>query len=301
MKTGEAEEVDVIESEQDANLEEDLPQGEESEEEGEASEGAEEGADAGQEDEETVVSIGSEEPPTSEASESDSTVLADLRRRYRETSRELQKLKAQGAGQPPAPVAPTLRKKPTLEEHDFDAEKYDADLDKWYSEKTEADRKAAEIRESQRQAAEAAQKATQAVQERYAASKAALKVKDYQEAEEEVVSHFSDWQQGIAAKTKQPAAIVYALGKNPKKLQELASIKDPVEFAFAMGVLQTEVKVMTKRTSGNKPAPEKTVGGGSGGASSKATLERLQAEAEKTGDRSKIAAYLRQQRTAARK
>jgi type II secretory pathway pseudopilin PulG len=295
MQTGEAEEGEVIVSEQETEAE-DLPQGEEEAEGSEAGEVAE-GEDAGGEEGETVVSIGAEEPPTSEESEGDSTVLADLRRRYRETSRELQKLKAQGNGQPSAPQVPKLRDKPTLEAHDFDAEEFQSDLDKWYAEKGEADRKAAAIQKAAQEAAEAQQRAVREVQEGYAKAKATLKVSDFQEAEEEVVAGTTDWQQGILAKgPSNPALIVYALGKNPKKLQELASIKDPVKFAVAVGKLETEVKV-TKRTS-TKPAPESTVRGGSSGAGSKATLERLQAEADKTGDRTKIAAYLRQQRNA---
>lgn len=300
MQTGVAEEDEVLDSEQEATPEEELPQGEESEEGGSESEVAEPSDDAGEE-EETVVSIGEEEPPTSEDSEAETSVIADLRKRYRETSRELQKLRAQAAsGQTTTHAAPKLRDKPTLEAHEFDAEKYEADLDKWYAEKADADRKTADAQAAQRQAAEAQQKAVQAVQERYATSKASLKVKDFQEAEEEVIAALADWQQGIAAKVKQPAEVVYALGKNPKKLAELASIKDPVEFAFAVADLRREIKVTTRKAT-NKPAPERMVRGGSSGSNSKATLERLRAEADKTGDRSKVTAYLRQQRGAEQK
>ncbi|HET8744306.1 MAG TPA: hypothetical protein VFM98_01785 [Ramlibacter sp.] len=312
MATGVAEKDDeVLDSEQETDLQEDRPQeGDGHEEEGEAEEGAEDGGDDGpgsgeeEGEEETVVSIGTEEPPTSETKdEGESTVFADLRKRYRETKRELEQLKAQqqGGAQAHQQQAPKLRDKPTLEAHDFDAQAFQADLDKWYAEKGEADRKAAELAAARAAQEEAQRQAAQAVQESYAGSKKALKVKDYQEAEDEVAAQFSQVQQSIViGGAANPALLVYALGKNPKKLAELASIKDPVKFAVAVGKLETEVKV-TKR-QGTKPAPEKTVGGGSAaGSNSKATLERLQAEADRTGDRTKVAAYLRQQRLAGKK
>jgi hypothetical protein len=298
MQTGVADKGDLLDSEQETELQEDPPQGEEHEEDGEASEAEENGDEGSGEEDETVVSIGEEEPPTSEASEGESTVFADLRKRYRELSRKAQQLEAQlQQGQPHQPQAPTLRAKPSLEGHEYDAEKYEADLEKWYAEKREAERQQEAHEAARRQVVEAQQKAVQAVQEKYVASRSALKVRDFQEAEDEVVANLSEWQRGIAVKAKQPAELVYALGKNPKKLAELASIKDPVEFAFAVADLRREVKVTTRKAT-NKPAPETTVRGGSSGATPKATLERLEAEADRTGDRSKVIAYKRQQRLA---
>jgi hypothetical protein len=87
---------------------------------------------------------------------------------------------------------------------------------------------------------------------------------------------------------------VYALGKNPKKLKELASITDPVKFAFAIAKLETQLKVSNKKPA---PPPEKVVGGTApirGAVDS--TLERLRADAERTGDYSKVFAYRKQKR-----
>jgi len=304
MKTGEAEEVDVLDSEKETDLEDDQPQdgANKGEEGGQVDNDAGDGEGGDREEEETVVSIGSEEPPTSETGEGESTVFADLRKRLRETSRELRKAQEQLASgqQVVQPKVPQLRAKPTLEGHEFDAEAFQTDLDKWYAEKAEADRKTAEAQAAQRQAVEAQQRAVQVVQANYAKSKEALKVKDFQQAEDEVAAQFSEVQQSIVASgAANPGLVVYALGKNPKKLAELASIKDPVKFAVAIGKLETEVKV-TKRTS-TKPAPERTMTGGGSGSTSKATLERLQAEADKTGDRSKVARFIRQQRLAGQK
>jgi hypothetical protein len=92
-----------------------------------------------------------------------------------------------------------------------------------------------------------------------------------------------------------PALVVYALGKNPKKAKELSSIADPVKFAFAVAKLEKELKVMPRKSA---PAPERvvqTTGPKSGAVDS--TLERLRAEAEKTGDYNKVMQYKRQKRS----
>ena len=104
-------------------------------------------------------------------------------------------------------------------------------------------------------------------------------------------------QQGIIVKGAQNAAVViYALGKNSTKLKELSSITDPVKFAFAVANLEKDLKVTTRKAP---PPPEKTVTGSapkSGVVDSQ--LERLRAEAEKTGNYSKVAQYQRQKRKA---
>ena len=94
--------------------------------------------------------------------------------------------------------------------------------------------------------------------------------------------------------SENPALVVYALGKNPKKAKELAAISDPVKFAFAVAKLETQLKVTPRKTA---PVPERQIRGSaqlSGAVDS--TLERLRAEADKTGDRTKVAAYLNAQR-----
>jgi hypothetical protein len=93
-----------------------------------------------------------------------------------------------------------------------------------------------------------------------------------------------------------PALLVYALGKNPKRAKELASIKDPVKFAFAVARLETQLKV-TKRKASSKPDPKITGTGRVSGAVD-STLERLRADAERTGDYSKVFQYKKQKRSA---
>jgi hypothetical protein len=89
---------------------------------------------------------------------------------------------------------------------------------------------------------------------------------------------------------------VYALGKNPKKAAELAKRSDPVEFAFAVARLEKDLKVSNRKSA---PAPEKIVqnsGRVVSSASVDSTLNRLRAEAERTGDYTKVMEYRRQKR-----
>ena len=92
---------------------------------------------------------------------------------------------------------------------------------------------------------------------------------------------------------KNPALVVYALGKNPAKAKELASISDPVKFAFAVANLEAQLKVTPRKP---KPEPERVLSGSSRAISGTvdSQLERLREEAARTGDMSKVMAYKRQ-------
>lgn len=127
-----------------------------------------------------------------------------------------------------------------------------------------------------------------------------LKVSDYDDASQAFEDTFSIVQQGIVIggpeDPKASALLRYALGKNPKKAKELAAIKDPVKFAFAVAKLETQLKVTPRKSA---PPPDRQVRSSVAGATAVDNqLARLQAEADKTGDRSKVAAYLRQKNKA---
>ena len=131
----------------------------------------------------------------------------------------------------------------------------------------------------------------------YSKAKTELKVKDFDDAEATVQETLNSTQQGIILQgAENPALLVYALGKNPKKAKELASITDPVKYAFAVAKLETQLKVTNRKAA---PPPEKTVRGtGPVSGTVDSQLERLRADAEKTGDYSKVMAYKRQKRNA---
>ena len=219
--------------------------------------------------------------------------VKDLRKSHRESQKRIKELETQlnavsGATQKPLPVG----EKPTLEGCDYDAEKFEAEYEAWQARKRQAE----EAERKQQQEQENANKAWQEKLNGYTKSKTELKVKDFEDAEEFVKENFSVMQQGIIVKgCKNPALVVYALGKNPKKAKELAAIADPVEYAFAVATLENQLKVTNRKAA---PPPEKTVK--SGGTAVSGTvdnqLERLRADAEKTGDYSKVMAYKRQLR-----
>lgn len=267
---------------------EDEPQGGDEQETLEGVEG-EDTIEGGETEEETVVQIGNEEAPASEDEKAPEWV-GRLRERQRELTRENAELRKQLNAGKSAEEAPALPPKPKLADFDFDEDEFAKALEQWHA-------KSFELEAGRRESARQAQEAQRKLNEAYAASKTALKVKDFEVAEEVVADEFNEWQQAvIKAGASNPGAMVYALGKNPAKLRELASIKDPVKFTFAVAKLEDKVTVTT-RAKGAKPAPEVTLrggGSGSGTQTSRATLDRLEAEAAKTGDRTKVVAYKQQ-------
>ncbi len=240
--------------------------------------------------EELVVSIGEEESPPQEREEAPQWVK-DLRKSHRELLRENRELKAKGVVQA-APDKPTLPERPKLSDHDYDEDKYQVALDGWYAKKREIDG----FEENQKKAQQAERERIEGMHRAYKESASALKVKDFKEAEEEVLNTLNEVQQGLILRgAKKNALFVYALGKNPKRLTELAAIKDPVEFVWTAAQMEKDMKTSTR--SNEKPAPE-TVVRNTGGAvvGSSKTLERLREEALKTGDMSKVLDFKRAQK-----
>lgn len=251
----------------------------------------------GDDADEVVVTIGDATPEDKQQEQAPEWVR-ELRKNYRELQKENKQLKEkvqpiEQANKPKAPGA-----KPTLEAHDYDSDKYEAALDKWYN-----DKKVYDDAEARAQSEKTAQEqAWQTKLADYNTKKAGLKVKDFDEAESLVRDMFSVTQQGIMVQgSENSATLTYALGKNPEKLKELAAITDPVKFSFAVAKLETTLKVTNRKSA---PTPERRIGGGGGGNTSGAVdsvLEKLRAEAAKTGDLTKVVAYNRQKRQASQK
>lgn len=244
-------------------------------------------------DDDVVVTIGEEAPPPEDDQKNAPEWVRELRKNYRELQREKRELEdrlkaTSGAETKPAT---TLPKKPTLEACDYDAEKYEAELATWYEQK-----RAFDEQEAQAQAqAKAEQEAWQAKLQAYGKAKTELKVRDFDEAEHVAQEALNATQQGIILQgSENPALVIYALGKNPKKAKELASITDPVKYAFAVAKLETQLKVTQRKA----PPPEKTLSHGTGRISGAvdSTLERLREEAARTGDFTKVHQYRSAQR-----
>jgi hypothetical protein len=254
-----------------------------------------EAEDAGQTDDqandEVIVSIGEESPPQEEKTHAPEWVR-ELRKANREKEKRIRELeqKLQSTAQTEKkPVE--LGRKPRLEDHDYDSDRYEAALEQWYELKRQTEAQA----EQARQAEQAQRDAWAARLDAYGKAKAELKVRDFEDAEALAQEVFDVTQPGIVVQgADNPALVIYALGKNPAKAKEIESIKDPVKFAFAVAKLEKELKVTQRKAA---PPPEKTISGTarvSGAVDS--TLERLRAEALKTGDMTKVMAYKRQKR-----
>jgi hypothetical protein len=255
------------------------------------------GADVDSEDEEgdeddVVIEIAGESPPPEDDAKAPEWVR-DLRKSHREQQRENKQLKDQLAklSSTVQPKTVELGKKPTIEAADYDSDLYEQQLTDWFDRK-----KAVEVQQERQEAERRSQQdAWNATLATYGEHRKTLKVKDFEDAETVVQDELSNTQQGMILQgADNPALVVYALGKNPKKAKEIASIKDPVKFAFAVAKLETQLKVTNRKAS---TKPETTITGKamkSGTVDS--NLERLRAQAEKSGDYSKVTAYKRSKR-----
>ena len=240
--------------------------------------------------EEVVITIKGESPPPEEEEEKQAPEwVKNLRKSYRELQREKRELEEKLKMVLPAtennPVAPG--KKPNLEDCEYDAQRFEDELAAWFERKRQSEE--AEAKQRTRQQSE--QDAWQKKLEGYNQSKTGLKVSDFTEAEETVLENLSVTQQGIILQGAQnPAVMVYALGKNPKKAKELAEIKDPVAFAFAVAKLETQLSVTRKQL----PPPEKRIVSNGNPGTSSVQLDRLRDEAARTGDFTKVIAFKKQ-------
>jgi hypothetical protein len=246
-------------------------------------------------EDDVIVSIGEEAPPTEEPAHAPDWVR-ELRKTNREKERRIRELEAKLQTTTQTETKPvTLGPKPKLEDHDYDSEKYEQALDAWHERKQQAN----EVNARQEAEVMNQQKAWQAKLDGYGKAKAELRVKDYEDAEAVAQEVFSITQQGVVLQgADNPALVIYALGKNPKKAKELADIKDPVKFAFAVAKLEKELKVTNRKQA---PAPERIVSGtGRSSGAVDSTLERLREDAARTGNMSKVIQYKAQKRLASK-
>lgn len=239
-------------------------------------------------DDEIEISIGDEPPPQPAE---DNSIIKEMRghlKRIKAKNIELEN-RLKELAQPKVEVNDP-GKKPTLEECDYDTDKFEAKYSQWQENKRK-------FEEKQQAAIQAQQEADQQWQikfNHYNDQKKSLKVKDFEDAESSVINKFSIMQQNIIIQgADTPAHVVYALGTNDKIASELAAIKDPVKFAFAISKLETKMKIQPKRPAN---APEKRVIGGGAGRTGALDndLEKLRSEAERTGDYSKVHNYNRE-------
>ena len=239
-------------------------------------------------DDEVEVSIGDKPVQAEEPKQAAPAWVRELRRRERDLQREVRELRAkaqapqQGENQPPAAGA-----KPKLEDHDYDAERFEAALSGWFDRKRHVDEHAAK----QKQSEETQKQAWQAQLDAYAKAKASLRVRDYEDAEASVTEALNVTQQAIIVSgAENPALVTYAIGKDPAKLKQLAAISDPVKFAFAIAKIETQLKVNPRKPSAAPETVIKSTTRLAGGGHDQ-VLERLRDEADKNGDFTRVVAY----------
>lgn len=256
-------------------------QGDEQEQEEQAEADGEEALEV----EEEIVFEGEDAPSSGEA---DTGLVKHLRAQLREKAKEVETLRKTAPQSQPIEVG----EKPTLSGCDYDEEAYETQLDQWKTLKAQADEQARNVEQSRKQVADAWSQELQGHHEK----KAALKFKDVQEAEDVALSSLSEVQQAVIVKAAgNSAMVVYALGKHPGKLAELSKITDPIKLAVAVSKLEGKLTVAKR---GGPPEPERIARGGAPIAGVKdKELERLEKEAERTGNRTKVIAYKRSLRS----
>lgn len=246
----------------------------------EESEGEETAADAKAEpsdDDEIIIEIEGEEPDAKE----DTQAIRQLREANRQQARELAELRAKYA-----PGAVEVGPKPTLESCEYDEERFEAELTAWHGRKTEADRAAEAQAEQDRKNAEL----WNGIEAKYRSGAAALKVPGFEAKEQKVDQTLPEIvRRAIKAYCDEPAKVIAALGSNDALLDRIAGEKDPIKQLVTLVKLESKMKVTrTRQIEPDKPL--------SGSASLEITdeakqLEKLEKEAERTGDRTKLIAF----------
>lgn len=232
-------------------------------------------------EQETIVTFGEEEAPSSP--ETETALLKHLRATAREQARELAQLRK-------AIPKPELGDKPDLwEDCEGDVDRYDQAKAAWDARKVEFDKQAATESEVQ----SAATERNRAKFEAYEAGVARLGASDYADAQsvvEMALPHNA--QSAIIEAADNPAAFVYAISKYPEKLQELAKIDDPIQLIKAVWKLEGTMTVTTRRKG---IAPEQVERGDASPTTGSDKIEkRLQDEANKTGNYTALFEHRRQ-------
>lgn len=216
-------------------------------------------------------------------------VIKEIRKQERDRERRIKELEAKlHEFQKPEPIE--LGEKPTLEGVGFDAEEFEKQLDEWKEKKFKLEQQEAQKREEQ----EKSEKAWKDKLSAYEAKKSQIKtkVRGFDEAEENVRDVLSPMQQAmIIDGADNPDLLIYHLGTNPKTLKELAAITSPSQFAFKAAKLDAQIEKVPRKP---QTSPERKPSGSAAlSGSVDNTLSRLRAEAESSGDYTKVNEYKR--------
>lgn len=210
-------------------------------------------------------------------------------RKLREKDREIEQMRNR------KPVVRTER--PSLESCEWDEDKLADELFAWKENERAADQAERQpIDNSRNEAAQAWQSELQT----YKANAVKLAKPDFEQAEKAVVSTLTDAQQStIVMAAKDPARFIYALGRSPVRLGQLAEITNPIKLAAEVARIEG-ARVMARKEPPNIDEPLRGSARLSTPPSGDDKAAKLLAAAEK--DPSKFPAYrahMREQRAKA--
>lgn len=233
------------------------------------------------------------------------TVAKDTPGKAKERNREFARLRARNAElerkalereQGAVSTVADPGKKPTLEDCGYETSEFEAKLDAWHEAKRlkeTADAQAAQ--ESQKAQGDRQQKQTS-----YLVAREAIleKLPDYEELESLVAAGLSQVQKDVilhyADSPEKACLVVAALGRNPERLASFAAIKDLGSLIKEMTKLEVRTELKSKTTT---PPPERRISGsGSKTGAVDKELERLQAIADKTGDRTPVIRHIQEKK-----
>ncbi|MEG2446248.1 MAG: hypothetical protein RSA22_11230 [Acinetobacter sp.] len=244
------------------------------------------------EDEEFVITVGDEEPEPSDDDDFSGkpapTWVKDLRKKEREARKRIKELEAQVQQVKPTEKPIEVGPKPRLADFDYDEDDFESAVEQWHERKRQVEQQQATKQAEEEKANQAWQTKMQSYEERR--QNVASKVRDFEEVEEAAKDKLTATQQGILIHAAEnPELILYHLGKNPKKAQELSEITDPIQFAFAAAKLDSQMKIQTRKPSTQPERKPSGSAGLSGVVDQK--LAQLEAKAAKTGDRTELIKY----------
>lgn len=205
-------------------------------------------------------------------------------KKVREENRELKRQQREWQQQQGQSQQQGLREKPTLDAHDYDSDAYEQDYAQWLSEKTHHDTQMQTEMAKYQKYDDGYKQSVDEVR---------AKVPNYDEIEQSIVDALPQQRQAmIKMMVDNPARMVVALGNSPAKLQALSELDD---MQFAKQIVLMEANMSNVKRNPNKPKPtghrlDGTAGGGD------SHLAKLEAAADKTGDRSAVVAYKRKLR-----
>lgn len=213
-------------------------------------------------------------------------------RRYAESEREKAELRSQLARLTPQPVLELGPKPGSLEEFNWDEEARDKAIEDWTAKKLEVEAaeraKAAEI--------EKQNNIWKDEQKRFRGKASELGLSNFEQAEENVTATLgAPWKMGAIIKyADSPQKLTAALNRNPTVLSKLAGIEDAGLFMKTM--LNLERTMGNAGRKGPPPPEAPTIQRGSAplsAVSADKKLKELEAQADKTGDRTKLIDYKR--------